>query len=187
MTEDIQLYIDDAKDSMQKAVKHTEVEFQKIRAGKASPAMLQGVTIEYYGVITPLEQASSISTPDARTLAIKPFEKKIIAIIEKAIRDSNLGFNPQNDGDTIRISIPPLTEERRKSLVKQVKAEAEAGKVRVRNIRKDTNEELKKLQKDGASEDEIKKAEELVQNLTNEHISLIDKVTEKKEGEIMTI
>lgn len=185
--EEIQLYIDDAKDSMQKALIHTEIEFQKIRAGKASPAMLQGLTIEYYGTMTPLDQASSITTPDARSLAIKPFEKKLITVIEKTIRDANLGFNPQNDGETIRISIPPLTEERRRNLVKQVKAEAENGRVRIRAIRKDTNEELRKLQKDGASEDEIKSAEDKIQALTNDYNVLIDKLTDKKDAEIMTI
>ncbi|TAH25403.1 MAG: ribosome recycling factor [Cytophagales bacterium] len=185
--EEIQLYIDDAKESMHKALKHTEVEFQKVRAGKASPAMLQGLTIEYYGIMTPIDQASSMTTPDARTIAIKPFEKKLINTIEKAIRDANLGFNPQNDGETIRISIPPLTEERRKNLVKQVRAEAESGKVRIRSIRKDTNEELRKLLKEGASEDDIKTAEEKIQALTNEYNILIDKVTEKKEAEVMTI
>lgn len=185
--EEIQLYLDDAKESMLKAVKQTEVEFQKVRAGKASPAMLQGLSIEYYGVMTPIENASSITTPDARTLAIKPFEKKIIGIIEKTIRDANLGFNPQNDGDSIRISIPPMTEERRKGLVKQVKAEAESGKVRIRNIRKETNEELRKLLKDGASEDEVKSAEDKIQAFTNEYSALLEKVQEKKEAEIMTI
>ena len=185
--EEIDLYLEDAKDSMTKALKHTESEFLKVRAGKASPNMIHGIIIEYYGVSTPLEQVSSITTPDARTLAIKPFEKKIIPIIEKAIRDSNLGLNPQNDSELIRISIPPLTEERRKNLVKQVKAEAENGKVRIRNIRKDTNEELRKLLKEGASEDDVKKAEEKVQQITNEYISKIDQVLAKKEAEIMTV
>lgn len=185
--EEINLYLDDAKDSMQKALKHTETEFTKIRAGKASPAMIEGVMVEYYGTQTPLAQVGSITTPDARTIAVKPWEKKLIAEIEKAIRDANLGLNPSNDGDLIRINIPPLTEERRKALVKQVKAEGENGKVRIRNIRKDTNEELKKLLKEGASEDEVKKAEEKVQTLTNEYIAKIDSLLTKKEAEIMTV
>ena len=181
------MFLDDARDSMAKAVKHTEGEFTKIRAGKAMPNMIHGVLVPYYGTPTPVEQIASITTPDARTLAIKPFEKKSIPDIEKAIRDSNLGFNPQNDSELIRISIPPLTEERRKNLAKQVKAEAENGKVRIRNIRKDTNEELRKLLKEGASEDEVKNAEDQVQTITNEAIAKIDQLLAKKEAEIMTV
>ncbi|MFN3403721.1 MAG: ribosome recycling factor [Cytophagaceae bacterium] len=185
--EEIQLYLDEAKETMQKALKHTESEFTKIRAGKAMPSMIHGVMVDYYGAPTPVEQVSSITAPDARTITLKPFEKKLIQDIEKAIRDSGLGFNPQNDGEVVRINLPPLTEERRKALVKQVKAEAENGKVAIRNIRKDTNEELKKLQKEGASEDDIKKAEEKVQGLTNEFIAKIDQLLSKKEAEIMTV
>jgi ribosome recycling factor len=185
--EEIKLFLDEARDSMQKALKHTESELIKIRAGKASPAMVEGVLVEYYGTPTPLGQVGSITTPDARTIAIKPWEKKLIPDIEKAIRDSNLGFNPSNDGDLVRINIPPLTEERRKSLVKQVKAEGENGKVRIRNIRKEINEELKKLLKEGASQDEIKNAEEKVQNITNEFVAKIDDLLTKKESEIMTV
>jgi ribosome recycling factor len=185
--EEIQLFLDEAKDSMQKAVKHTELELAKIRAGRAMPNMLEGVMVEYYGTATPLEQVGSITTPDARTLMIKPWEKKIISDIEKAIRDANLGFNPSNDSDVIRINIPPLTEERRKTLVKQTKTEGESGKVRIRNIRKETNEELRKLLKEGASEDEVKTAEDKVQTLTNEFITKIDNILSKKEAEIMTV
>lgn len=185
--EEIDLFLDDAKDSMLKALRHTEHEFSKVRAGKAMPNMLHGIMVEYYGASTPLEQVSSINTPDARSLVIKPFEKKLIFEIEKAIRDSNLGLNPQNDGEVVRILVPALTEERRRSLAKQVKAEAENGKVRIRNIRKDTNEELRKLLKEGASEDDIKKAEENVQNLTNDYIAKVDQVLAKKEVEIMTV
>ena len=185
--EEINLYLDDAKDSMQKALKHTEDEISKIRAGKAMPSMLDGVMVEYYGTMTPLNQVASVTTPDARTIMIKPWEKKIITEIEKAIRDSNLGFNPSNDSEVIRVNIPPLTEERRKILVKQVKVEGENGKVRIRNIRKETNEELRKLLKDCASEDEVKKAEEKVQGLTNDFIAKIDSLLTKKEAEIMTV
>ncbi|HEX8545885.1 MAG TPA: ribosome recycling factor [Cytophagaceae bacterium] len=185
--EEIELYLDDAKESMNKALRHTEAEFVKVRAGKAMPNMLHGVMVNYYGAQTPIEQVSSITTPDARSLLIKPFEKKLIQEIEKAIRDSNLGLNPQNDGDNIRLNIPPLTEERRKNLAKQVKAEAETGKVRIRTIRKDTNEELRKLLKEGAAEDDIKDAEEKVQLLTNEFIVKIDQALAKKEVEIMTV
>lgn len=185
--EEIEMYLDEARDLMSKSLKHTEGEFSKIRAGKAMPSMIHGVSVEYYGVDTPIEQVSSITAPDARTIAIKPFEKKLITDIEKAIRDSNLGLNPQNDGEVIRINLPPLTEERRKNLVKQVKSEAENGKVSIRNIRKDTNEELRKLLKDGASEDDIKGAEEKVQGLTNEFIAKIEQLLSKKEAEIMTV
>jgi ribosome recycling factor len=185
--EEIKMYLDDAKDSMLKTLKHTEAELSKIRAGKAMPSMLHGITVDYYGAITPLEQVASVNTQDARTLVIKPWEKKMIPEIEKAIRDANLGLNPQNDSDVIRINVPPLTEERRKALVKQVKAESEAGKVGIRNIRKETNEELKSLLKDGAPEDSVKKAEENVQTLTNEFIAKIDELLSKKEVEIMTV
>lgn len=185
--EEIELYLDDAKESMQKALKHTEIELTKIRAGKAMPNMLDGIMVDYYGVQSAIQNVSSISTPDARTLAVKPWEKGMIATIEKAIRDANLGYNPQNNGESIIINIPPMTEERRKSLVKQAKAEVENGKVRIRTIRKDTNDELKKLLKEGASEDAVKAAEEKVQTMTNDYIALVDQILAKKEAEIMTI
>ena len=185
--EEIELYLEDAKDSMQKALKHTELELTKVRAGKASPNMLDGILVDYYGVQSAIQNVSSISTPDARTLAVKPWEKGMISTIEKAIRDANLGYNPQNNGESIIINIPPMTEERRKNLVKQAKTEGENGKVRIRTIRKDTNDELKKLLKDGAAEDAIKAAEEKVQGLTNDYITLIDQTLAKKEAEIMTI
>lgn len=185
--EEIQLFLDDAKESMQKALIHTESELLKIRAGKAMPNMLDSITVDYYGTKTPLAQVASINTPDARTIAVKPWEKKMIQEVEKAIRDSDLGFNPSSDSEFVRINVPPLTEERRKALVKQAKVEAESGKVRIRSVRKETNEELKKLQKDGASEDEIKKAEEVVQKLTDDFIAKIDVILNKKESEIMTI
>jgi len=185
--EEINFYLDDAKESMAKAVQHTEKEFLKIRAGKANPQMLMGLMVEYYGSMTPIDQVSSINTPDARTLLIKPWEKGVLPEIEKSIINSDLGLNPQNDGETIRINVPALTEERRKELVKQSKGEAENGKITIRNIRKDTNNELKKLQKDGASEDEIKSAEDTVQDLTNQYSKLMDTIFEKKEVEIMTI
>jgi len=187
MEEEIKMYLDDARDTMGKAVEHINRELQRIRAGKALPSMLDGIKIDYYGVETPIAQAASITSGDARTLLIKPFERPIIGKIEKAIRDSDLGLNPQNDGELIRITIPPLTEERRKALVKQVKQEGEAGKVSIRNIRKDTNSTLKDLQKDGASEDAIKLAEEKVQKLTDEFIVKIDDLLTKKETELMTV
>lgn len=187
MEEEIELYLDEAKELMDKAVNHTASELAKIRAGKAMPSMLDSINVDYYGASTPLSQVSSVTTPDARTLAIKPFEKSIISDIEKAIRDSDLGLNPQNDGDVIRINIPALTEDRRKQLVKQVKQEIENGKVSVRNARKDTNDGLKQLQKEGASEDAVRKAEEQVQKLTDSYTAKIDELFAKKEGEIMTV
>jgi ribosome recycling factor len=185
--EEINLYLDDAKDSMQKAIKHTELELSKIRAGKASPNMFDGLMVEYYGTSTPLAQVATVSVPEPRSITIKAYEKSMVTTIEKAIRDSNMGFNPQNDGDVIRINIPPLTEERRRDLVKQTKAEGESGKVRIRKIRQETNDELKKLLKDGASEDEIKKAEEVVQALTNETSTKLEALIAAKEKELMTV
>jgi len=185
--EDVEFYLEHASEMMDKSVKHTHSELTKIRAGKASPGMLEGLTIEYYGAMTPLQQVASVSTPDARTLSIKPWEKKMIGEIERAIINSNLGFNPQNDGELIRINIPPLTEERRLSLVKQAKAEIENGKVSVRNVRKEVMDSLKKLQKDGVAEDEIKIAEDEVQQLTDAHTKKLDELLEAKEKDIMTI
>jgi ribosome recycling factor len=185
--EDIEIYLSEAKEQMENAVRHTSSELTKIRAGKAMPNMLDGIVVQYYGNPTPLQQVSSVNTPDARTLLIKPFEKKIISEIEKAIINSDLGLNPQNDGEIIRLSIPPLTEERRKNLAKQAKSEAEQGKISIRNIRKDANGNLKSLLKEGASEDEIKRAEDKVQSLTDQNIAKVDELLAKKEVEIMTI
>jgi ribosome recycling factor len=185
--EEIEIYLKEAKDLMEKAVEHTMHALSKIRAGKASPQMLDGIMVEYYGNPTPLNQVSSVNTPDARSLIIKPWEKNIIPEIEKAIINSDLGLNPQNDGEIVRISVPPLTEERRKELVKQSKHETELGKVSVRNARKEVNDELKKLQKEGISEDEIKRAEDKVQELTNDYTRKIDDILEQKEADIMTV
>ena len=185
--EEINLYLDDAKDNMQKAIKHTEFELSKIRAGKASPNMFDGMMVDYYGASTPLGQVASVSVPEPRSITIKAYEKSMITTIEKVIRDSNMGFNPQNDGDVIRINVPPLTEERRRDLVKQTKAEGESGKVRIRKIRQETNDELRKLLKDGASEDEVKKAEEIVQSLTNDTNAKLDTLIAAKEKELMTV
>ncbi len=183
--EEIELYLEDAKETMNKAFNHVGHELTKIRAGKANPSMLDGIQVSYYGNMTPLNQVSSLTTPDARTIFIKPWEKNIIQEIEKAIRDANLGLNPQNDGQQVIVNIPMLTEERRKQLVKQVGHECEQGRISVRNIRKDTNEHLKKIK--GASEDDIKDAEGTVQKLTDEFISKIDALMKKKEVEIMTV
>jgi ribosome recycling factor len=183
--EEIELYIDEARDQMTKAVNHVGHELVKIRAGKASPSMLDGLMVSYYGSMSPLNQVSSITAPEARTLFIKPWEKSMIQEIEKSILAANLGLTPSNDGQQVIINIPMLTEERRKILVKQVHQECEHGKVTIRSIRKDTNEQLKKIK--GASEDDIKNAEEVVQKMTDEHILKIDALMKKKETDIMTV
>lgn len=183
--EEIELYLDEAKDLMSKALNHLSHELTKIRAGKANPSMLDSIMVSYYGAMTPLSQVSSMTTPDARTIFIKPWEKGLIVEIEKAIMVANLGLTPQNDGQQIIINIPMLTEERRKQLVKQVSQECEQGRVSVRSIRKETNEQLKKIK--GASEDDIKNAEAEVQTLTNDTITKIDSFFKKKEAEIMTV
>ncbi|WP_312698472.1 ribosome recycling factor [Sphingobacterium mizutaii] len=187
MNELISLQLDDCKDGMTKAVAHTESELTKIRAGKASPGMLDGIYVDYYGTPTPLSQVSNINTPDARTIVVQPWEKNLLSTIEKAIMDSNIGLNPQNDGSIIRLAVPPLTEERRRDLVKKVKEETEKGRVAIRNIRKDSNEQIKKLKNDGASEDEIKIGEAEVQKLTDTYIAKVDQLAELKEKDIMTI
>jgi len=187
MEEDIQLYLETAEDSMKKALEHLGAQLSKIRAGKAMPSMLDGLKVEYYGAPTPINQVASVSTPDARTLVISPWEKNTIPEIERAIINSDLGLSPQNDGEIVRLSIPALTEERRKSLVKQAKGEAENSRVRIRAIRQDTNSELKQLQKDGASEDAIKGAEGSVQDLTNAYVKKIEDLVVAKEKDIMTV
>lgn len=185
--EDIDFYLEHAEEMMDKAVNHLTGELSRIRAGKATPNMLDGVEIEYYGSMSPLNQVASITTPDARTIAIKPWEAKMIPDIERAIINSDLGLNPQNDGELIRINIPALTEERRLLLVKQAKAEAENGKVSIRNARKEVNDSLKSLLKDGTSEDIVKSAEEEVQRLTDSYVEKIDKLLDTKEKDIMTV
>ena len=185
--EEIELYIEDAKEHMEKSVKHVSHELAKIRAGRAMPNMVDGIEVEYYGNMTPLNQVASINTPDARTLMIKPWEKTLLGEIEKAIINSDLGLNPQNDGELIRLNIPTLTEERRVSLVKQVKNEGENGKVSIRNIRKDANDHIKKLLKEHVSEDAVKAAEDRIQELTDSYIKKIDELLTKKEEEIMHV
>src|SRR5688572_21637053 len=183
--EEIELYLEEAKELMTKTLNHVGHELTKIRAGKANPSMLDGIQIPYYGAVSPLNQVASMTTPDPRTIFIKPWEKGLIQEIEKAIRDANLGLNPQNDGQQVIVNIPMLTEERRKQLVKQVGGECEHGRVSVRNIRKDTNEHLKKIK--GVSEDDVKNAEETVQKFTDEFIGKIDALMKRKEVEIMTV
>ncbi len=187
MEEELQLYVDDAKEKMQAAVKHLEKEFVKIRAGKASAEMLDTVVVDYYGTATPINRMANVSTSDARTIVIQPWDKTVIAEIERAIMKANLGFNPENNGDIIRINVPPLTQERRKKLVKQAKAENENAKVSVRNARKEVKNEIKELQKNGLSEDIARNAEDDIQELTKKYESLIDKLFIKKEDDIMTV
>lgn len=187
MNELIKSQLKETREAMEKALSFTEAELTKIRAGKAMPSMLDGVIVDYYGNPTPLNQVGNISTPDARTLIIQPWEKNFLGPVEKAIIDSNLGLNPQNDGNVIRLVIPPLTEERRKDLVKRVKDEAEKGKISVRNLRKEANDKLRKLKNDGLSEDEIKDGEAEIQKLTDAFTSNVDQVAETKEKDILTI
>lgn len=183
--EEIELYLEEARDQMNKSLTHVAGELSKIRAGKASPSMLDGIMVSYYGTMSPLNQVSSITTPEARTIFIKPWEKNLIQEIEKSIMAANLGLTPQNDGQQVIINIPMLTEERRRQLVKQVHGECEQGKVSIRAIRKETNEQLKKIK--GVSEDDVKNGEETVQKTTDEFIGKIDALMKKKEGEIMTV
>jgi len=187
MQEEIDLILEDAKDRMAKAIEHLDNELGKIRAGKANPKMLEGILVDYYGSMSPLSQVANISTPDPRTIAIQPWEKQLIGAIEKAILGANLGLNPDNNGDIIRINIPPLTEERRRDLVKQAKGECEDAKVSLRNTRRDSNEELKKMKKDGLSEDLEKDAQGEVQNITDGFVKKIDELFELKEKDILTV
>ncbi len=187
MSELIKKQVSDAKAAMDRAIDHADNELNKIRAGKASPSMLDDVMVDYYGTATPLAQVGSVNTPDARTIVVQPWEKSLLGAIEKAIMEANLGVNPQNDGVIIRINVPPLTEERRRDLVKKAKAEAEMGKVAIRNIRKDANEKIRKLKADGVSEDEMKSGEAEVQKLTDSYIAKVDQLTEAKEKDIMTV
>lgn len=177
----------DAKESMQKGIGHLETELVKIRAGKASPAMLDGLAVEYYGSPTPISQVANISVLDSRTISIQPWEKNMLAPIERSIMAANIGITPQNDGSQIRLYLPPLTEERRKELFKKASAEGEQSKVAIRNIRRDAIEQVKKLQKDGLSEDAAKDAEKEIQDLTDQYIVLVDKHLVAKEKEMMSV
>ena len=187
MSEELSLIMDEMETSMRKAIDHLETELLKIRAGKATPQMLDGIVVDYYGSMTPLSQVANVSAIDARTLTIQPWEKNMLQPIERAIINSNLGINPQNDGILIRMFLPPLTEERRRELVKRANGEGEHSKVSVRNIRRDAIEQIKKLQKEGLSEDAAKDAELDVQSSTDKHIALIEKHLQTKEKEIMVV
>lgn len=185
MNEDIQFILDTAKEAMDNAIKHLEKQFVNIRAGKASPAMLGSVMVNYYGSQTPLNQVANVNTPDGRTITVQPWEKSMLQEIERGIAYANLGFNPMNNGETIIINVPPLTEERRRDLAKQAKAEAEEGKISIRTARKDANNEIKK--NDDISEDLKKNAEIDVQQMTDKYVKKVDDLFETKEKEIMTV
>jgi len=185
--EDIQLLLDMVKESMEDSLTHLKNALQKIRAGKAMPQILDGLMVEYYGNSTPLNQVASVNTPDPRTILVKPWEKTLISEIEKTILNSDLGLNPQNDGESIRIFIPALTEERRMTLVKHAKNEAEQGKISIRNARHEVLHNLKELKNEGVSEDDIKRGEESVENLTKEFADKMNAFLDQKEKDIMTV
>ena len=185
--EELDFYLEEASDSMMKAVEHFTKEVSKIRAGKASTSMFDGVVVDYYGSQTPINQVANVNTQDAKTIVIKPWEKNMLEPIERAILGANLGVTPMNDGDFIRIIMPPLTEERRRDLVKKAREVAENSRVTIRSIRRDANEALKQLKSDGASEDMIKTAEAKVQTCTNDNVAKVDEYLTAKEGEIMTV
>ncbi len=187
MTEEISTIVDSAEDLMKKAIVHLESELQKIRAGKANPQMLDSLMVDYYGSPVAINQVANVSVLDARTLSIQPWEKNMLQPIERSIMMANLGITPQNDGVIIRLFLPPLTEDRRKDLVKRCQAEGEQSKVAIRSIRRDAIESIKKLQKNGLSEDASKDAETEAQNLTDRFIVIIDKTLAGKEKEIMAV
>src|SRR5215475_2912727 len=187
MSEDVSQIVSSAEDHMKKAIAHLESELVKIRAGKATPQVVDGIMVDYYGSPTPINQIGNISVMDARTLSIQPWEKNMLQPIERAIIAANIGINPQNDGALIRIFLPPLTEERRKELVKKCQAEGEHSKVAIRNIRRDAIEHIKRLQKNGLSEDAAKDAETNVQQVTDRYISAVEKHLSTKEKEIMAV
>ena len=187
MTEETSLIIESADEQMQKAIGHLEASLVKIRAGKANPQMLDGIVVDYYGSPMPINQVANISVMDARTLSIQPWEKNMLQPIERAIIGANIGVTPQNDGVLIRLFLPPLTEERRRELVKRCQGEGEHSKVAIRNIRRDAIESIKKLQKNGLSEDAAKDSEAEVQELTDKFIALVDKHLAFKEKEIMAV
>jgi ribosome recycling factor len=187
MSEELVKITTDAEAGMKKAINHLEIEISKIRAGKASPSILEGINVDYYGAPTPISQVANVQVLDSRTISIQPWEKNMLALIERSIMAANIGITPQNDGVNIRLFMPPLTEERRKELYKKAAGEGEHSKVAIRNIRRDHIEKVKKLQKDGMSEDICKGAEDEIQVLTDKHIAMVEKHLEAKEKEIMTV
>jgi len=187
MNEEVKMFLDEARGQMEKSIAHLEDELAKVRAGRANPSMLGEIKVDYYGTHSPLAQVANVSATDARTLMIKPWDKSMLQLIEKAILASNIGLTPMNDGEVVRLNIPMLTEERRKALVKQVHQIAEHAKVSIRNARRDGNEAIKSLQKEGLGEDEAKSAEQNIQQFTDGFIARVDKHVEAKEKEIMTV
>lgn len=187
MNEELDLIYDMLKEQLNKSIEHLHSEFSKLRAGKAMPSMLDAIQVEYYGSSVPLSQVANVNTPDARTLLIKPWEKGMLEEIEKAIMNSNIGLNPQNDGESVFINVPVLTEERRQQLVKQAKSACENARIGLRSARKDANEEVKNLEKDGLSEDQARNAEKVVQQDIDTFSAKIDDLFEKKTKEIMTV
>jgi len=187
MNEEAQMCLDEAREGMDGALVHLDREFQKIRAGKASPQMLEGIKIDYYGAMTPIEQTANINTPDPRQIIVQPWDKSILGELEKAIMNANLGFNPKNEGEILRISVPPLTEERRLELVKQAKTEAENTRISIRNTRRSANDLVKSLEKDGLAEDESKRTQDKIQELTDEFIKKVDDLLDAKEKDVMTV
>ena len=187
MNEEIKMILDISRENMNDSIQRLETVLSKMRAGKASPQMLSSVKVDYYGAMTPLSQMSNINTPDPQTISIQPFDKSVMEEIEKSILEANLGLNPMNNGEMIMINVPALTEERRKELVKQVKSETENAKVSIRSSRQKANDDIKKLGKEGLSEDLIRDSELNIQELTDEYIKIVDKNFERKQQEIMTI
>jgi ribosome recycling factor len=187
MSDELYLIIEEARESMDKAISHLETELIKIRAGKATPNIVDGIVVDYYGSPTPINQVGNISVADARTLTIQPWEKNMLQPIERAIIAANIGLNPQNDGNMIRLFLPPLTEERRRELVKRAQNEGEHSKVAIRSIRREAMEQVKKLQKNGMSEDLTKDAEGSIQEITDKFIAAVDKHLGTKEKEMMTV
>ncbi len=187
MQEELEFILEEAEEGMKKSLGHLVEGLVKIRAGKATPSMLDSVKVDYYGTMTALSQVANVNTPDAKTLRVQPWEKAMLEPIETAITYANLGLNPQNNGEVIIISVPPLTEERRRDLVKTARTEAENAKVSFRNVRKDANDSIKKMQKDGLSEDLAKDAEASIQKLTDAYNSKADSEMDQKEKDIMTI
>ena len=187
MSDELQKISGEAEIAMKKAINHLEIELTKIRAGKATPSILEGINVDYYGTPTPISQVANVQVLDTRTISIQPWEKNMLPLIERSIMAANIGITPQNDGINIRLFMPPLTEERRKELYKKASGEGEVSKVAIRNIRRDHIEQVKKLQKDGMSEDICKGAEDTIQALTDKYIALVEKHLEAKEKEMMTV
>ncbi len=187
MSDELQKISGEAEIGMKKAINHLEIELTKIRAGKATPSILEGINVDYYGTPTPISQVANVQVLDSRTISIQPWEKNMLPLIERSIMAANIGITPQNDGVNIRLFMPPLTEERRKELFKKASGEGEVSKVAIRNIRRDHIEQVKKLQKDGMSEDICKGAEDTIQALTDKYIALVEKHLEAKEKEMMTV